>query len=138
MHLPDMVVYRSQIPSLYGSTGRGGLILHRLEAGTHNLLGIIGLSLALDDLTVEGRAKIHRREMEPARRLYMEFKKIPGLQLYGLSGNDRHVALFSANIDGMYADDFKAILDGDCTIAARSGLPFCPYSQVLTNLAAIN
>ena len=149
--------------SLYGPTGIGGLILHpdleiqstqfggtgmeskslihtqtfpqRLEAGTHNLMGIIGLSLALDNLMELGVKKIHKREMALAQMLYQGLKTIPGVTLYGGSSldntnpcgsQDRHVPLFSVNMDGIDPEDLGAILDGDFNIAVRVGLHCAP------------
>ena len=162
--------------SLYGPTGMGGLILHpdlaisttrfggtgmeskslihtqtfphRLEAGTHNLMGIIGLSLALDDLRKEGISAIHQREMTLAAELYRELKKIPNLTLYGGRGFDhqprytthqksapsptdeasniKQLPLFCANINGIHPQDLGAILDGDYNIAVRAGLHCAP------------
>ncbi len=83
--------------SLFGPTGIGGLVIHpgrtfklcvlggtgidskslmhtqtfphRLEAGTINLIGIIGLSAGLEFLISEGLSSIYRREMELLMRL---------------------------------------------------------------------
>ncbi len=153
--------------SLYGPTGIGGLILHpdlkirstqfggtgtesksmihtqsfpqRLEAGTHNLMGIIGLSLAVDDLMDKGISTIHEQEIILARRLYQGLKCIKGVDLYGGSTLDaksdqgdshfedcRQIALFSANIEGLNPEDLGTILDGDFDIAVRTGLHCAP------------
>ena len=153
--------------SLYGPPGIGGLILHpdleiqstqfggtgtesksmihtqtfpeRLEAGTHNLMGIMGLSLAIDDLIDKGLSTIHEQETILARRLYQGLKRIQGVELYGGSTLDdkkdqngsqlencRQIALFSANIKGLNPEDLGTILDGDFDIAVRSGLHGAP------------
>jgi selenocysteine lyase/cysteine desulfurase len=167
--------------SLYGPTGTGGLILHpgleirstrfggtgreskslvhtqtfphRLEAGTVNFMGILGLSLSVDHLRKQGLARIHQGEMALARRLYQGLKAIRGVSLYGGSALDPaagsgpgvppadagkdgpcteapsppcQVPLFSVNVRGVTPQDLGAILDGDFDIAVRSGLHCAP------------
>ncbi|SDP30327.1 cysteine desulfurase [Desulforhopalus singaporensis] len=140
--------------SLYGPTGIGGLLLgpdftinstrfggtgleskslvhtqtfpHRLEAGTHNLMGIIGLSLAIDNLLQLGLERLHDKEINLAAKLYDGLDEISGIELYGGPITLHHVALFSANIPPMHPDDLGAILDADFNIAVRSGLHCAP------------
>jgi cysteine desulfurase/selenocysteine lyase len=148
--------------SLYGPTGIGGLILnpnleiastrfggtgveskslrhtqsfpYKHEAGTHNFMGIIGLSLAIDNLIQKDVVRLHEEECALARRLYQGLQKIPGVRLYGgaaFQTNDnvedgRQIGLFSATFDTILSEDLSAILDGDFDIAVRSGLHCAP------------
>jgi cysteine desulfurase family protein len=140
--------------SLYGPTGTGGLILHpdmdvrstrfggtgvesksmlhtvdfphRLEAGTHNLMGIIGLRLAVDDLKAAGVAAIHAREMALTRRLVDGLGGIDGITIYAAGTLERHLAVVTVNIDGFDPEDVGAILDADFDIAVRVGLHCAP------------
>lgn len=148
--------------SLYGPTGIGGLILnpdleiastrfggtgveskslshtqsfpYKHEAGTHNLMGIIGLSLAIDNLIQKNVVRLHKDECALARRLYKGLQKIPGVTLYGGTAfqtidqvrDDTQIGLFSATFKTISSEDFSAILDGDFDIAVRSGLHCAP------------
>lgn len=140
--------------SLYGPTGTGGLILHpdtairatrfggtgvesknmvhpvgfphRLEAGTPNLMGILGLRLAVDDLLAEDVAMIHARQMELTRRLVDGFAGIDGITIYAAGALEQHLAVVSINVDGMDPADVGAILDADFDIAVRVGLHCAP------------
>lgn len=148
--------------SLYGPTGIGGLILdpklkiattrfggtgveskslihtqafpYKHEAGTHNLIGIIGLSLAIDDLREKEVARLHKKECVLARRLYQGMKKLAGVTLYGGTsfqsndhvGDARQIGLFSATARGISSEDLSAVLDADFDIAVRSGLHCAP------------
>ena len=140
--------------SLYGPTGTGGLVLrpdmavmpvrfggtgvdsksmnhtmdfpHRLEAGTHNLMGIIGLRLAVEDLQAEGVATIHARKMKLTRRLVDGLTSIDGITVYGADRLDRHLAVVTVNVDGVDPMDVGAILDADFDIAVRVGLHCAP------------
>ena len=140
--------------ALYGPSGIGGLVIHpdldirstrfggtgveskspvhtprfphRLEAGTHNLMGIIGLSLAIDDLEKNGLPAIQEQEMMLFQNLFEGLSAIEGIKLYGASDRSRHVALLSVNVDGIAPEDVGAILDADFGICVRAGLHCAP------------
>ena len=140
--------------SLLGPTGTGGLILrrvfevrptrfggtgidsqelihtptypHRLEAGTMNILGIIGLRCALEYLAAKGMEAILQKERALARRLWEGLAGLKRVKLYGAPLWDRRVGVVLANIEGMLPADVGAILDGDFDIATRVGLHCAP------------
>ncbi len=140
--------------SLYGPSGIGGLALHpdldihttrfggtgieskrlvhtqdfphRLEAGTHNLMGIMGLSLGIDYLLDIGIGTIHRQEMALMQRLCNGLSRIKGVTLYCAENMADHLAVLSLNISGIAPEDAGAILDGDFNIAVRTGLHCAP------------
>ena len=141
--------------ALYGPPGIGGLVLMpslqvattrfggtgmdsaslvhtsayplRLEAGTLNLLGALGLGLGLDFVVGEGVAAIHTRESALLRRLRSGLASIDGLTLYVADGDmgDR-VAVLACNVAGVHPQDVGAILDGDFDIAVRVGVHCAP------------
>ena len=143
--------------SLYGPSGIGGLVLRpeidvettrfggtgmdsaslvhtrsyplRLESGTLNLLGVIGLSLGLDFVGSHGLDEIRRGEMALADRLRDGLAGIHGVTIYGPApggGQNERLPVVSANIAGIAAHDVAAILDGDYGIAVRAGLHCAP------------
>jgi cysteine desulfurase / selenocysteine lyase len=140
--------------SLYGPSGIGGLVLQpgfdvettrfggtgtdsaslvhtqayplRLEAGTLNLMGIIGLTLGLDFVEARDIEEIHRREMTLARRLRDGLADDPGITLYCADDLDEHLAVLTANVPGVDPQDVGAILDADFGIAVRVGLHCAP------------
>ncbi len=136
--------------SLLGPTGIGGLVLapdlhprptrfggtgidssnplqpliypSRLEAGTINLLGILGLSESLD--FVEGRLdSLFSREMQLFEQLHSGLKRLSRVRLYGATN---HLPVLGCTVDGIAAADVGAILDGDFQIAVRTGLLCAP------------
>jgi len=141
--------------SLFGPTGIGGLVIHpgldiqstrfggtgidskslvhtqtfphRLEAGTINLIGIIGLSAGLEFVISEGISSIHRREMELLMRLREGLSGLNRVKLHGMDNLSRHVGLLTISVDGMDPEDVSAILDGDFGIAVRAGLHCAPF-----------
>lgn len=140
--------------ALYGPTGIGGLVCHpdldvqasrfggtgvdskspvhtqsfphRLEAGTLNLLGILGLSAAMDYLAEHDLQDIHEREMALVERLRDGLAELAHVELYAAEDLSGHVAVLSANVNGISADDAGMILDGDFNIAVRVGLHCAP------------
>ncbi|WP_028320903.1 aminotransferase class V-fold PLP-dependent enzyme [Desulfatiglans anilini] len=100
---------------------------HRLEAGTVNLLGIIGLSAGIDFLLAEGIEAVHTHEMRLLDRLYEGLSQIDRVQVFGQLGDpSRHVGLLTLNIKEISPEDAGMILDADFNIAARTGLHCAP------------
>jgi len=99
---------------------------HRLECGTLNLLGIIGLLESLTFIQKERVESIHLREMALLTRLRDGLLGIKGVELYCADDLTCHVALLCANIRGLNPEDAGDILDGDYGIAVRTGLHCAP------------
>jgi cysteine desulfurase family protein len=140
--------------SLLGPTGIGGLVLsrgfdvqttrfggtgidsqepihtqtypHRLEAGTANIMGILGLIAGLDYLDAQGMEAIAQKERTLAQRLWQGLAEIPRVKLYGTDRLDQRLGVILANVKGMRPADVAAILDGDFGIATRAGLQCAP------------
>ncbi len=126
---PDLDVRSSR----FGGTGMDSRSLthtqtypHRLEAGTINLMGIMGLSAGLDYILNQGLEVIHRREMDLLARLRDGLAEHEHIALYCVDDLSNHVAVLTANVDGIRPEDAGAILDGDFNIAARVGLHCAP------------
>jgi cysteine desulfurase family protein len=140
--------------SLYGPSGIGGLVLRpgldvattrfggtgassgslvhtqayplRLELGTLNLLGVIGLSLGMAFVEAQGLDELHRRELDLLTRLRDGLAAIPGVTLYCAADLDGRVPVLTANVAGVDPQDVGAILDGDFGIAVRVGVHCAP------------
>jgi cysteine desulfurase family protein len=99
---------------------------HRLEAGTLNLLGIIGLAEGLSYVQAHDMAASQRREMALVRRLRAGLAALPGVVVYSPEPRDGDVPIVTCNVGGMVAADVGAILDADYGIAVRTGLHCAP------------
>ncbi len=99
---------------------------YRLEAGTLNLLGIIGLNAGLDYMDGMGMEENYRQKMALLSLLREGLSPMDGVKVYGSLSHDRHVPLLSFNISGMHPSDAGMILDGDHDIAVRTGLHCAP------------
>lgn len=140
--------------SLYGPTGIGGLAIHpdldiktsrfggtgvdsrspvhtqtfprRLEAGTLNLMGIMGLSAGIDYITQRGLETIHSQEMALLERLRDGLSDVKNVKLYCADDLSSHVAVLTANVDGVIPEYAGAVLDVEFNIAVRVGLHCAP------------
>lgn len=89
----------------------------RLEAGTQNIEGVIGLGAAIDYLTYIGIDKIHVYEQNLRNYLVNELNKIDNVKVYN-SNNQSNTVLF--NLDGVFAQD-TAIYLNNYHICVRAG-----------------
>jgi cysteine desulfurase family protein len=135
---PDLDVRSTR----YGGTGIESLSLthtqsypHRLEAGTLNLMGIIGLSLGLEFVQAAGLAPTHRREMQLVGRLRTGLEGLQRLTILSPPPTDDDLPVLTCMVPGMSSDDVGAILDADYGIAVRTGLHCAPL--VHTDLGTI-
>jgi selenocysteine lyase/cysteine desulfurase len=120
-------------PTRFGGTGVDSSILlqndtypHRLEAGTINVLGVMGLSAGIRHIVGQGITDRYRYEMTLISRLRDGLADLKAVRLYCADNLDNHVAVLLCNIQGMSPEDLGDILDGDYHIAARSGLHCAP------------
>jgi len=120
-------------PTRFGGTGADSKSLfhtetfpHRLEAGTLNFMGIIGLSEGLDYIENETMASIRLHEIALLRRLRDGLAGLDGVMLYRCDELADHVGLLTANVRGLDPEDVGDILDGDFGIAVRAGLHCAP------------
>lgn len=121
------------MPTRYGGTGVDSINLvhtmdypYRLEAGTINLLGVLGLGQSLDYVNSPEHRQSLAHELELWARLRDGLAALEGVELYCASGPGERLPLLSCNVRGMRAGDVADILDGDFEIAVRSGLHCAP------------
>ncbi len=119
--------------TIFGGTGvRSAELFHpeefpyRLEAGTHNLAGIAGLSAGLDWIERKGREKLYRHEMELFGRLQEGLSSIQGVHLQGSTDLERRVATLSITVDNFDPSDVGTFLDVDHGVQTRTGLQCAP------------
>lgn len=101
----------------------------RLEAGTLNFLGILGLSLSLDYLEHEGTGHI-KKEMLLVRHLYEGLSSFNRVVIHSPPPVDWNVPVLTCTIKGYSSTDVGDILDGDYGIAVRTGLHCAPFVHV--------
>ncbi|WP_193014521.1 MULTISPECIES: cysteine desulfurase SufS [Gammaproteobacteria] len=102
----------------------------RFEAGTPNILGMIGLGAALDYLSNLGMNNIAEYENSIMEYAQEQLQKVKSLTLYG---NDSRQGVIAFNLGKHHAYDVGAFLD-NYGIAIRTGhhcaMPIMDYYQV--------
>lgn len=97
----------------------------RLEAGTLNSHGILGLSAALDFLAETGVKTIARREQMLMERFYHGVAGLPGVTVYGDFARPR-TAVVALNIGQMDSSEVSDLLSQEYDIATRPGAHCAP------------
>lgn len=97
-----------------------GLWPERMESGTVNTVGIMGLGRGMDFVNQRGRENILRHEEALCRQLTGELSKLGRITVYR---NDRskYAPIVSFNIEGMTSEEVTAILNQK-GFALRGGL----------------
>lgn len=80
----------------------------RLEAGTRNIAGVIGMGAAIDYLEEIGLEKIHNYEIELKKYLIEKLSKIPNITIYNKDATSG-VLLF--NVDKYFSQDVAIYLN---------------------------
>ena len=89
----------------------------RLEAGTRNIAGVIGMGAAIDYLQNIGLDKIHEYEMQLKKYLVEKIKKLPNIKIYN-DNTDSGLLLFNV---GKYFSQDVAIYLNQFKICIRAG-----------------
>jgi len=101
----------------------------RLEAGTPNGAGAVGLGAAcrwLHEKTVDA---IHEHEGALARRLAAGLCDNPGVTLHGWNDGEPHTGVLSFTVDGYDNGDIAARFDREHGICVRTGLHCAPAAH---------
>ena len=117
----------------YGGTGvRSAYPFHldeypfRLEVGTPNVLGILGMHEAQKFLDARGLKAIYQHEMELFSTLQAGLVDIDGVTLHGTTQLSDRLPVLSLTVEGWDPADVGVLLDGDHNIACRTGLHCAP------------
>lgn len=139
---------------LYGPTGSGGLIVSpgtdvrplrvggtgsnseeefqpedmpdRLEAGTVNIVGIVGLGEGMRFIREQGMNVILRKEQRLKERFRNELASEEKITVYTSQDPSEGLGVLSFGVKGMPPIDMASILDSEFNIAVRSGLHCAP------------
>lgn len=139
---------------LYGPTGSGGLIVSngtnvrplrvggtgtnseddlqpdempdRLEAGTVNIVGIIGLGEGIRFVREQGMSVILRKEQRLKERFRSELSSEGKITLFTSKDPAEGMGILSLTVKDMPAADVASILDSEFNIAVRAGLHCAP------------
>lgn len=105
----------------------------RFEAGSHNAIGIIGLSEGVQWILERGVQKIWEHERELMGVMIeglSETGEMPGLSWYGPKGIEHRCGVFSVRIEGFeYPQALSDLLEQEYGILTRSGIHCAPLAH---------
>ena len=123
-------------PLIEGGTGVNSALLfqpeeypERLESGTINVPGIVGIGAGIDFINLKGIQNIYKNELDLAKYIYNGLKNISGCILYTpVPEFGKYVPVISFNIIGISSSDVADFLDTK-NIAVRGGLHCAPFAH---------
>ena len=121
---------------LEGGTGINSLELHqpenlpeRLESGTVNLPGILGVSAGIDFVNSKGLEKIYDHELKIIQKIYRGLEKMPEIKLYTpfpTKGDYAPVVVF--NVENIPSFKVAEMLS-KASVAVRGGFHCAPFAH---------
>jgi len=108
----------------------------KYESGSHNAIGIIGLSAGVQwvlDQTVE---KLAAQEKNLTRMFIDGVSTIDGLTYFGPRGVRDRIGVFTVRIDGIDAQELAATLESSYGILTRAGIHCAPLIHQAIGTAA--
>lgn len=92
----------------------------KMEAGTINAGGIVGLGAAVDYLEELGMEEVEKHEKELVAYALGKLEKEEGVEIYGSKDIEKKGGVISFNVKGVHAHDVAQVLDS-FGVAVRSG-----------------
>lgn len=119
-----------------GGTGTNSISLlqpdelpERLESGTINTPGVVGLGAGIDFVEKKGLARIYAHELRLMTRLYDAMEDMSSIRLYtGRPSHGLYVPVLSFNVAGLPSPETAVLLD-KAGVAARAGLHCAPAAH---------
>jgi cysteine desulfurase family protein len=98
----------------------------KYEPGSHNAIGIAGLSAGVQWVLEHGIENLARHERELVGTFIEGVSDVPGLRYFGPQGVRDRVGVFSVEVEGFSPTDLAGELETDYGILTRPGLHCAP------------
>jgi cysteine desulfurase family protein len=108
----------------------------KYEPGSHNAIGIIGLSAGVQWALSQGIEKLAADEAKMSRTFIDRIDAIAGLSWYGPRQIKQRVGVFSIAIDGLDPHELAAVLESHYGILSRAGIHCAPLMHQAIGSAA--
>ncbi|MPW26799.1 aminotransferase class V-fold PLP-dependent enzyme [Alkalibaculum sp. M08DMB] len=102
---------------------------NRLETGTLNVPGIIGLGEGIKYIQEIGEDKIHSKEKLLLRYAFNQLQKIKDIIIYGPKDSEKIIGVISFNLKGKSCEGVAYELDQQFGIMIRAGLHCAPSAH---------
>jgi len=101
----------------------------KYEPGSHNAIGIIGLSEGVQYLLTQTVETLHANHMDLVRTFIDGVGMIDGLRYYGPQGVKNRIGVFSVRVEGYDPHELSAVLESNFGILTRSGIHCAPLAH---------
>lgn len=98
----------------------------RFEPGSHNAIGIAGLSEGVNWILNQGIEKLAAHDLDLVRTFIEGASDIPSLTYYGPQGVKHRLGVFSVRLGDLSPHDLAAILESSYGLLTRPGLHCAP------------
>lgn len=101
----------------------------KYEAGSHNAIGIAGLSAGVQYVLDRGVTALHEHDLDLTRTFLDGVSDVDGLTCYGPPGVRHRVGVFSVRVDGYDPHELSGILEASYGVLTRSGIHCAPLAH---------
>ncbi|MHC4982537.1 MAG: aminotransferase class V-fold PLP-dependent enzyme [Planctomycetota bacterium] len=101
----------------------------KYEVGSHNAIGLAGLSEGVAWLLDRGAARLRADEKRLCELFLGAAEGVENLRVYGPSDHSKRMGIFSVNVRGMGPGELAAALEADFGICTRPGLHCAPLAH---------
>jgi cysteine desulfurase / selenocysteine lyase len=109
----------------------------RFEAGSHNAIGIAGLSAGVKWILDQGIEKLAVHDRELTLTFIEGISDIAGLTYYGPRGPRDRVGVFSVRLDGYDPHELAMVLETSYGILTRAGIHCAPLAHEAIGTASL-
>jgi cysteine desulfurase family protein len=105
----------------------------KFEPGSHNAIGIAGLSEGVKWILDQGIEKLAAHDLDLVRTFIEGVSGVEGLTYYGPQGVRNRLGVFSVRVEGLEPYELAAILESSYGILTRPGLHCAPLAHNAIN-----
>jgi selenocysteine lyase/cysteine desulfurase len=109
----------------------------KYEPGSHNAIGIIGLSEGVKWIAEQTVQKLHIHDKQLIGTFLEGISDVPGITYYGPRGVKNRTGVFSVRVDGYEPQELSAALESSFGILTRSGIHCAPLAHEAIGTAAL-
>jgi cysteine desulfurase / selenocysteine lyase len=108
----------------------------KYEPGSHNAIGLAGLSEGVAWLLEQGVEKLAARDLDLVRTFIEGVSNIDGLRYFGPQGVRNRIGVFSVRVEGFDPHELAAVLESQYGILTRAGIHCAPLAHETIGTAA--
>jgi cysteine desulfurase family protein len=109
----------------------------KYEPGSHNAIGIVGLSEGVRWIMEQTVEKLHAHDLELIGTFLDGIADVEGITYYGPRGVKNRVGVFSVRVEGYEPHELSAVLESSFGVLTRSGIHCAPLAHAAIGTAAL-